>query len=290
MRMSMKLGNLSTAIALIAYFGASSAAHAANGVPKPAHIVVVMEENHAYDEIIGSSSAPYLNSLASQGALFTQSFAIEHPSQPNYLDIFSGTDQGVTSDNCPQSFSTANLGGELLKAGYTFKGYSEELPSTGSTTCSVNNYVRRHCPWTDFVSGTYAVPASDSLPFQNYYPGTISPVNYNNLPTVSFVIPDLMDDMHNGTIAQADSWAQEYIDGYAQWAKKNNSLLIITWDEDDYTESNRICTIIVGQSVIPGQYSNTINHYSILRTIEDAYGLPYAGQSGSVSPINYIWN
>lgn len=288
--MPMKFSRFAKGAAVLLGVGLTGAAHAANGVPKFAHIVVVMEENHAYDEIIGSSSAPYLNTLAAEGALFTQSYAIEHPSQPNYFDIFSGTDQGVTSDNCPQSFSTANLGGELLKAGYTFKGYAEELPSTGDTTCSINNYVRRHCPWTDFVSGTDAVPASDALPYNGYYPGTISPVNYNNLPTVSFVIPDLMDDMHNGTVQEGDTWAQKNIDGYAQWAKTHNSLLIITWDEDDYSDNNHICTIMVGQGVIPGQYSNTINHYNVLRTIEDSYGLPYAGESSTATTINYIWN
>lgn len=285
----MTYSQLAPVFALLTVTGTVTTAHAANGVPRPDHIVVVMEENHAYDEIIGSASAPYINTLAAQGALFTQSYAIEHPSQPNYFDIFSGTDQGVTSDNCPQSFDTANLGGELLKAGLTFKGYAEELPSTGDTTCSTSNYVRRHCPWTDFDSGTDAVPSTDALPYKGYYPGTISPVNYANLPTVSFVIPDLLDDMHNGTVQEGDTWLEKNIDAYAQWAKTHNSLLIVTWDEDDYTEDNRICTLFVGQGVTPGQYSNTISHYNVLRTIEDAYGLPYAGNSATATTINYIW-
>ncbi len=82
----------------------------AKGVPRPDHVVIVIEENHSYSEIIGSSSAPYINSLAAQGALFTQSYAITHPSQPNYLDLFSGSNQGVTDDSCPHYFMTANLG------------------------------------------------------------------------------------------------------------------------------------------------------------------------------------
>ena len=66
----------------------------ANGVPRPDHVVIVIEENHSYSEIIGSSAAPYINSLAAQGALFTQSHATTHPSQPNYLHLFSGSNQG----------------------------------------------------------------------------------------------------------------------------------------------------------------------------------------------------
>ncbi|HSZ55982.1 MAG TPA: hypothetical protein VK797_09990, partial [Tepidisphaeraceae bacterium] len=75
-----------------------------SAVPTPAHVVIVVEENSSYDEIIGNSSAPYINTLASQGALFTNSSAIEHPSQPNYLDLFSGSNQGVTDDNATATF------------------------------------------------------------------------------------------------------------------------------------------------------------------------------------------
>src|SRR6266850_7084583 len=113
--------------------GQASAASRIPGVNSPAHVVIVMEENHSYNEIIGSSSAPYINSLVSQGVLFNNSFAIEHPSEPNYLDIFSGSNQGVTDDSCPHNFTTANLGAQLLGSGYTFIGYGEGLPSVGST-------------------------------------------------------------------------------------------------------------------------------------------------------------
>src|SRR6266849_9675607 len=101
------------------------------GIIPPDHVVVVMEENHSFSSIIGSSSAPYINSLAQQGALFTQSFGVEHPSQPNYLDLFSGSNQGITDYSCPHTFSTVNLASELAAAGLTFTGFSEDLPSAG---------------------------------------------------------------------------------------------------------------------------------------------------------------
>src|SRR5438093_9035376 len=74
-------------------------------LPRPDHLVLLIEENRGYSQIIGSTSAPYINSLAQRGALMTNSFAIEHPSQPNYLDLFSGSNQGITSDSCPHTFS-----------------------------------------------------------------------------------------------------------------------------------------------------------------------------------------
>ena len=90
-------------------------------------------ENHAYGEVIGSPQAPYLNRLARQGALFTDSRAITHPSEPNYLALFSGSTQGVSDDSCPHQFSAPNLGSELIAAGRTFTGYSESLPAAGSS-------------------------------------------------------------------------------------------------------------------------------------------------------------
>ncbi|MGW7005857.1 alkaline phosphatase family protein [Streptomyces sp. NPDC054933] len=254
---------------------------ASSTVSAPSHIVVVMEENHSYDDIVGDTNdAPYINSLASQGALMTQSFAVTHPSEPNYMALFGGSDFGLTSDACPtDEGDTPNLGSELLAAGYTFKGYSEDLPSTGSTVCTSGSYARKHSPWVNFSN----VPGADSLPFSSF------PTDYSTLPTVSFVIPNLDDDMHDGTINQGDSWLQNNISSYATWAQQNNSLLVVTWDEDDYTESNQIPTIIVGAGVKPGQYSETINHYNVLATLEQFYGLSPVGESANATPITDIF-
>src|SRR5205807_5966884 len=97
------------------------------GITPPDHVVIVIEENHSFSSIIGSSQAPFINSLARQGALFTQSFAVGHPSEPNYLELFSGSNQGVTDDSCPHTFSVENLASELTAAGLTFTGFSEDL-------------------------------------------------------------------------------------------------------------------------------------------------------------------
>jgi acid phosphatase len=257
---------------------------AAATIPTYAHVVVVMEENHSYADIIGNTkSAPYMNSLASQGALMTGSYAVTHPSEPNYMALFGGSTFGLSSDACPTNEGAkANLGSELLAAGKTFKGYSEGLPSTGSTTCTSGSYARKHSPWINFSN----VPTSDSLPFSSFP----SSSNYASLPTLSFVIPNLKDDMHDGTITQADTWLNSHISAYATWAKTNNSLLIVTWDEDDYTEGNQIPTIFVGQNVVTGHYTQNVNHYSVLATLEKMYGLGLVGSSASATPITSIFS
>ncbi len=251
-----------------------------SSLPTPDHVVMVIEENHAYSQIIGASTAPYINSLAQQGALFTQSFAIEHPSQPNYLDIFSGSNQGVTNDTCLTSLkSTANLGSVLIAAHDTYAGYSEGLPSVGSTVCTSGSYARKHNPTSDFSN----VPTSDNLPFSSF------PSDYSRLPTVSIIDPNLLDDMHDGTIQQGDTWLRNNLSSYVTWANTHNSLLIVTWDEDDSSHGNQIATIFVGPMVQPGQYSEHIDHYTILRTIEDMYGAAHAGMSASRNPITDVW-
>lgn len=269
-------------VTLYPHGGASVVQATASSVPTPAHVVIVMEENHSYSDIIGNTSnAPYLNSLASQGALLTSSYAVTHPSEPNYLALFAGSTFGLSSDKCPvNEGNTANLGSELLAKGDTFKGYSEGLPSTGSTVCTSGSYARKHSPWINFSN----VPASDSLPFSSF------PTNYASLPTLSFVIPNLNDDMHDGTISQADSWLNSHLSAYATWAEANNSLLIVTWDEDDNSESNQIPTIIVGQPVKVGHYSETVNHYNVLATLEQMYGLTPVGSSAGKAAITDIWN
>lgn len=108
------------------------------------------------------------------------------------------------------------------------------------------------------------------------------------------MIPNLDDDMHDGTIQQGDSWLQTHLASYVNWAMNNNSVLIVsvlivTFDEDDGSENDQIATIFVGGPVKPGQYSEKLNHYNVLRTIENMYGLPNPANSGSAAPISDVW-
>ena len=262
---------------------APAAKLAASSIPTYAHVVVVMEENHSFSDIIGNTAdAPYINSLANGGALLTSSYAVTHPSDPNYLALFAGNTFGLTSDECPLAEGkTANLGSELLAAGDTFKGYSEGLPKAGSSTCTSGLYASKHSPWVNFSN----IPAADQQPFSAFP----SSSNYASLPTVSWVIPNLDDDMHNGTIKEADTWLDTNLSAYATWATTHDSLLIVTWDEDDYTENNQIPTIFYGQDVVTGKYDENVDHYNVLATLEQMYGLSEVGDSSGETPITDIW-
>ena len=283
-RITVALATLAVATVALSGAGLTAAvpqARAATTVPAFDHIVLVMFENKASSQIT-SSSAPYFQSLAAQGASFSQSYAITHPSQPNYIALLSGSTQGVTSDDCPKTFSGTNLAAQLIGAGRTFKGYSESMPSNGYTGCASGTYQRKHNSWVDFSN----VPAASNLTYASFP----SSANYASLPTVSFVTPNMCNDMHDCSIGTGNTWLKNNLDAYAQWAKTHNSLLIVTFDEDNRLALNKIYTSFVGAHVKTGATSTKITHYTVLRTIESAYGLPAIGGAASVSPITDVWN
>ena len=250
-------------------------------IPRFDHIVVVVLENHSYADIIGQgTSAPFLNRLASSAAVLTQSYAITHPSEPNYLALFSGSTQGLTDDSCPHSYSRPNLASALLANGHSFVGYSEDLPSPGFSGCASGAYARKHNPWVDFSALSNAVNQ----------PMTTFPRDFAKLPTVSFVIPNLDHDMHDGSVAEGDAWLQSHLQGYLRWSTTHNSLLIVTTDEDDHSQGNRITTIFAGDHVRPGRYSIRTDHYGLLRTVLGSYRIaPFAGAAKARS-ITGIWS
>jgi hypothetical protein len=267
------------------------------------HVVIVVEENRQASQIIGDLvNAPYITSLATGGVSLASIFALVHPSQPNYLHLFSGDNQGVTTDNLPPNFSTTptstypfrtpNVGAALLSAGFTFAGYSEQLEAAGtndwadfdphSTNYPNVYYRRKHNPWANWIAKASPIPA-------NQLPGSVNkafrdfPTNYADLPTVSFVVPNQQHDMHDGSRRMGDDWLRDNLGRYAQWARTNNSLLIVTWDEDDYNSVNKIPTVFYGAglrdgTVIPGTWTL----HNLLRTIEDMYGLSHAGAAAQV--------
>ncbi len=260
--------------------------------PKPSHIVIVILENHSFDQIVGSKNSPYINYLINNKscALFTESYAVTHPSQPNYLALFSGSVNGVADDQLPETFpfNTPNLGAELLKNGYSFAGYSEDLPEVGFNGKFSGPYARKHNPWVNWQdSKINGIPKRDNLPFTSF------PKDYKLLPDVSFIIPNQLNDMHDGKeperIIRSDAWLKKNLDGYIQWAKKNNSLFILTFDEDNNTSTNKITTLFVGQKIKGATYNEKINHFSILKTIEKMYNLPYAGESSEANLIRDCW-
>jgi phosphatidylinositol-3-phosphatase len=312
----------------------------------PDHIVIVVFENHSYADIIGNPSAPNFTALAAAGAnivaapldpaaITSGSHAVRHPSQPNYLELYSGSSQGVIQDgrpgtsaepfSSPPPWNTPNLGAALRNAGFSFATYSESLPSVGfdgdaaTTVPGQNQYQRKHNPAANWVNdanptGNY-LPSSVNQPFSTFQTIGASAGGFAGLPTVSLVVPNEQDDMHDGTIGQADAWLKTNIlDPYLTWANAHNSLLIVTFDEDgNNTPTNQIPTIFAGPMVKPGNYTEAqlnlanpylvsptepgvqtptftaMNHFNVLSTLEDFYVLAHLGGSINRPPVTDIF-
>ncbi|HEX7190004.1 MAG TPA: alkaline phosphatase family protein [Thermoanaerobaculia bacterium] len=286
-------------VLVLSLLAAAIPIHAQALLPRPDHIVIVIDENKSFSDVIGSKDAPYLNALAQRGALLTNFTAAHHPSQPNYIDFFAGTPLGVCDDSCIQTpFAANNLGAAILGSpGRSFAGYVEDLPA--KPVCDLNGFAKRHCPWMDFSN----IPASATRNLAKF------PKDFRTLPTVSIVIPNVIHDMHDGKVVATevkagDRWLRMKLGAYERWAETHNSLLIITWDEDSNESykiqcptivgttppANRIPTIIAGQHVMRGSRPATAyTHHDLLRTILDMYGIPRFAGAASASDIVGIW-
>jgi acid phosphatase len=257
-------------------------------IRRPAHIVVVVMENRSYAEIVHNRTAPYLNELLEQSASYSDFHAEAHPSLPNYLALFSGSTHRLRHDRCHLRFRGESLADEVLDAGLTYTSYAESLPRIGYAGCAVPGYhrippwlyqyVRVRAPWTDFSD----IPADLNQPFTSF------PRDYSRLPVLSFVIPNLQDSMHSASVSRGDRWLGLHIGAYATWARTHDSWLVITWDEDDHTAGNHIPTIITGAGIVAGTYSQPIDHYDLLRTIEVALGVPAIGSAAHAAPISGV--
>lgn len=258
------------------------AVEAGGALPKPRAVIIVVEENKSYEQIVDEPEhSPYLAALIKEGALFTHSSGLAHPSQPNYFALFAGV---ITrnGDTCPASgLSTTapNLASELLDAHRHFRAYAEDLPAKGFRGCASGEYARKHAPWTHFDN----IPASVGVPFSYLK-------SYDELPDVAVIIPNLLDDMHSASRERGDTWLRGHVAPLIAWAKKHNSLVIITWDESSAPLSNHIPTIFVGPMVKPGRYDEPVDHYRVLRTVEELFRIrTHAGHAAEVSPIVGIW-
>ena len=257
--------------------------------PQFGHVVLVVEENHGYSEVIGNSSMPYLNSLATQYGSATQYFANTHPSIGNYLMMTTG--QIITNDD---SFSGTvgvdNVVRQLLASGKTYKSYAENLPSVGYTGGDAYPYAKRHNPLaylTDVVGSTTQV--KNLVPFSQFSTDLAN----NQLPNFSFIVPNLLDDAHDGSLSAADLWLQQNVGPLlSNTAFQTDGLLIIVFDEagtaDTTNGGGHVAEIIVSARAKRGFSSvTTYQHQSELRLVMHGLGvLNYPGAAATAPEMS----
>lgn len=251
-----------------------------------AHVILIMEENHSQNEVVGNSSMPYYQSMIKAGASTGNDFAIEHPSLPNYLDLTSGSNGGITTDCLPPPNSGAcssagkPITAELEAANLTWDSYAQSA-SGSCDTHDASPYATRHVPFLYYTQISAADCQAHVLP--------LSSMNVNNLPDYTFIAPDVNHDAHDGTLAQADQFLSQEVPSIegGNTCRTSSCLVIVTWDEDDSTQNNQVSTVFNGPGVPAGYVSNVhYTHYSLLRTIEDNFGVSRLGQSASATAMD----
>lgn len=251
------------------------------------HVIVIVMENRSFAQ---ARPHPNMARLAASGAVFTNSFAVGHPSLPNYLALWAGSTLGVTNNDCPPPgapFHSANLGQACETAGLTWRAYCESLPAPGDSVCwtTRHGYQKKHAPWAYFSN----LRATNARPFRDF----ARDVKAGKVPNLVFLIPDQCNCGHDSCdlppLVRTDRWLGEHMD-LIRRAAGPCGLIVLTWDEDDYSQSNQVLTVFAGPAVRAGySHAGRVTHYTILRTICDCLGLPPMNEAARESPIDDVW-
>ena len=268
--------------------------------PAYTHVIWVWMENHSYNTIIGSSQAPYINSLATECGLATNYHNISHPSLPNYVGATSGL--GYTAlkkfkSDCNPSKHCSTPAPSIFGQGENWKAYEESMPSNCDPV-NAGEYAVRHNPPPYFTTlqgcSTFDVP----------YTHLAADLAGNNLPAFSFITPNLINDMHDGTIADGDNWLASNLPVIFNSPEYQNgsTAVFVTWDEGEGGKAKncttnttdvgcQVATIVISPSTVPGTTSATLfNHYSLLGTAEQLLGLPKLGLASSFPTLPSAFN
>lgn len=228
------------------------------------HVVWILMENKDYSQIIGSGAAPYINSLANTYGLATNFFAESHPSLPNYIALTSGSTRGIRDDNDPSSHPLKVSSIFLQLPGGGSRSLEESMPNK----CAKGNsgeYAVRHNPEAYYVNlrsdcSNYDVPFGSSP---------------NLSAKVTLVTPNVIHDMHDGSIQDGDNYLKGYVPKLLATSqyKAGNTVIFLTWDENSGSSGNHVVTIVISPRTHHVKNGTTFTHYSMLKTVEQIFGL-----------------
>jgi phosphatidylinositol-3-phosphatase len=253
----------------------------------PAHLIVVVEENHSFEQIIGSPAVPFINRLAARGVLLTDYHAITHPSLPNYVALLSGGTP--IEDDCHAcTFAGLTLVDQLEARHISWAAYLQGLPRPCSAVAGSGAYTEAVDPFMHAARvRDHPARCDRVLPFRRFHADLAA----GRLPTLVFVMPDLLHEMHSGPVGVADAWLQRLADQLETsplW--RQDTRLVVTFDEssrhdvrsccDGLGGGGRIPTIVAGPRIPQGRDPTPYTHYSLLRSIEAAFGLSFLGHAG----------
>lgn len=309
----------------LALVGGSNAAGA--GVPSLAgsHVYVIIGENTELTQV-NKIDAPYLTgTLKPAGAWLTNYFALTHFSEANYVGMMSGQFTHCqqfdgSAASCHQNVD--NLFHQLDVAGVTWQSWMESMPTpcalaSAGAPKTLNHYGAKHNPAIFFdnvegVNGVWSTTPGTECTANDLPAGGTGPndmgvfnaaVSAGNTAQFNFVVPNECEDAHDNCQPQQNGVKQ--FDLFLQREVKvirdadSRALIIITFDEGtsnhgpdnskQFSGGGNVVFLALGPQVVPGVYDSPSNHYGLLRTLEDGYGLPPLGGASTTSAIDEIW-
>jgi phosphatidylinositol-3-phosphatase len=295
--MTAALGLAVIAGAIVAFVAGAAEASPMNAralgtqvaVPTFSHVVVIVFENKEYDQVIADHAAPTFAALTRRYALLTDYRGVAHPSLPNYLALVSGATHGVTSDCTDCVVHARNLADTLARAGRSWKTYAEGLPSSGFTGPWTGRYAKKHDPFLYFSD---VIGNPDRL--RRVVPLTAfrADLRAHRLPDFSLVVPDLCHDMHDCPVSTGDHWLAGFLRPLLSAGVLAGGAVFVVFDEGTSSAGGggHVPALVLGPTVRAGvRATQPLDHYSLLRTIEDSWHLARLGRSAAASPITGIW-
>src|SRR5438132_2486622 len=249
----------------------------------PAHVAVIVMENKEYGDVIGAHSAPFINGLAKRYALARLIYAVSHPSLPNYLALTGGSTFGVTSDCTPGPSCAAgkSVVEEMAAASIGWRAYLQDMPAPCDQASS-GDYAVHHDPFV-YYNGVVAGSCDHVVP-ATQLPGDIAA---GALPAFTWLTPNLCNDMHDCSVAIGDAYLAGIVPLLLGTLGPDGALFLV-WDEGtSNTHGGGQVTMVAAGSGVKKGYRSSLpyDHYSLLRTIEDAWGLPQLGNSAAATPM-----
>jgi phosphatidylinositol-3-phosphatase len=255
-------------------------------VPELGRVVVIVFENKARDEVLGNREAPTFNALAARNAVLSRYSGVGHPSLPNYLALVSGSTHGLRSDCTDCLVSGRSLADTLERAHRSWKTYAEGLPRPGFTGCCTGRYAKKHVPFLYFRR-----VASRPAQLRRVVPLSRLPRDLaaRRLPDFSLIVPDLCHDMHGCSVTAGDAWLGRFLPPLLENPELASGVVFVVFDEAS-RRGTFVPALALGPLVRRGSvFAGRTSHYGLLRTIEDAWGLPRLGRSAAAKPITGIW-
>lgn len=253
---------------------------------KTSHVVVLVMENHSYEDVMGSKDSSYVRKLASRYASPKQMYGVRHPSLPNYLALLGGDTFGVTDDCTSCHVSARSLPDQLEAAGDSWKAYMQDVPKPCFKGSDHGDYAKKHNPFMYFDAiRNNPKRCARVVPFKRLG----GDLRKNRLPDFAFITPDLCNDTHDCPVGTGDRFLERTVPALLHELGPRG-LLFVTWDEGtdgrgccSYAAGGRIATVVAGPEVKRGATAAgaSYSHYSVLRTIEEAFGVPLLRHAGS---------